>query len=189
MESKSKMTEVLSQVAALGSKIENQASAQAAALEKLREEKADLLNQQREALVDGDSEAYVSATKKLEGKQMLIEYSEKRLRQLKAHSADIDQEATQLYSSLRGAALADIIEIDKRAITAVDALLEISDQAGAVFKAFLAASAVLTQYVSDSVGTSFNGASFALEHNSLTLLHQRLKNARQALEAEIQRGR
>lgn len=189
MEGKSKMTEVLSQVAALGSKIENQASAQAAALEKLLEEKADLLSQQREALADGDSDAYVSATKKLEGKQLLIEYSEKRLRQLKARSADRDQEAKQLYSSLRGAALADIIEIDKRAITAIDALLEITDQAGAVFKAFSAASAVLKQYVSDPVSATFNEASLVLEHNSLTLLYNRLKNARQALEAEIQRGR
>ena len=189
MEGKSKMGKVLSQVTALGSKIENQASAQAAALEKLQEEKADLLSQQREALADGDSDAYVALSKKIEGKKLMIEYSEKRLRQLKAHSADRDQEVKQLYSLLRGAALADIIEIDKRAITAIDALLEITDQAGAVFKAFSAASAVLTQYVSDPVSTSFNVSSLVLEHNSLTLLHNRLKNARQALEAEIQRGR
>lgn len=189
MEGKSKMVDILSQVAALGSKNDNEIKFQVAALAKLREEKDDLLSQQREALADGDSDAYVALSKKIEEKKLKIEYSEKRLRQLKAPSADRDKEVNQLYSLLHGAALADIIEIDKRAITAIDALLEITDQAGKVFKAYSAASAALTQYVSDPVKMSFNGASLAIEHNSLALLHNRLKNARQALEAEIQRGR
>lgn len=189
MEGKSKMVDILSQVAALGSKVDNEIKAQEVALARLREKKADLLTQQREALVDGDSAAYVSATKELEEKQPLIEFLEMRLRHLKAPSADRDKEVNQLYSLLHGAALADIIEIDKRAITAIDALLEITDQVGKVFKAYSAASAALTQYVSDPVKMSFNGVSLAIEHNSLALLHNRLKNTRQALEAEIQRGR
>ena len=193
MEGKSKMVDILSQVAALGSKVDNEIKAQEAALAKLREEKDDLLTQQREALVDGDSAAYVSATKKLEGKQMLIDFSEKRLRQLKGRNVAREKEIEGLCSALSSAALEDLLAIEARAIPAIDAVLELCDQADAVQQACNSAVSAMTSGMNipdiKANEMSYRVLGVFAAHNSLQLLHQRIKNIRQTLEAEIQRGR
>ena len=188
MEGKSKMAEVLSQVAALGSKVDTEVQSQTAALDKLREEKAELLKAQNEALESADSASYVNVTKKIEDKQLLIEYSEKRLQQLQGRNDERETEIKRLASMLRSAAIEDLLSIDKQALPAIDSLFAVCEQAASVHRAYSGALTVLTAYSKDPKAMiGFIG--FSLEHNSLGLIAQRLKNARQAIEAEIQRGK
>lgn len=188
MKGKSKMVDILSRVTALGSKVDTEVQAQTTALDKLREEKAELLKAQNEALESGDSASYVSITRKIEDKQLLIEYSEKRLRQLQGRNDERETEIKRLASMLRSAAIEDLLSIDEQALSAIDSLFAVCEQAASVHRAYGGALNVLTAYSKDPIALiGFTG--FSLEHNSLGQLAQRLKNARQAVEAEIQRGR